>query len=494
MTSKTIYDPCPYGYRVPSSELGALFSKGSGSAGTYGYTRTVDGKQFFFPYAGFKGVDVGLNSLICSWKYVGQKGDYQSSTYCNDANAKKGDISQYMHRSRVYISSSNSWNETGVGGYSGNMIRDYANRRTAAPVRCVKDDAIGSISASLTPSVDVLQPDTQMSFTYQASSYGSAAIESVTITAKYTNTAGLRIAKTVGEELNIHKYQVEGVTTYKTPNDYNKDGIVFELVVRNEHGLVYTEELSLVELSCRAEFNRWVDSFNDSVTNETRDFVVIGEEVRYYINISSNANPTSVTIDGKSATASGTFTGDAAFNTTWYITWSKNSKGVYPMSATIVVGGETFTVDFGEEGKMTVYGLTRSNNSTTTIDTSGNTLYVWQNSDYTSTYLTSVNTNLAANTSMNYYNLFTVEGQNIVSVARDQALNGYSGTISFDPTGTNYNIAKSGNRINVTYKHTYPWGDTTTYYLRQSNETTVQGATTNSSRNWKVYTVDYDRP
>ena len=75
MTTKTIYDPCPYGYRVPSSELGALFSMGSGSAGTYGYTRTIDGTQFFFPYAGFKGVDVGLNSLISSWKYVGQKGD-----------------------------------------------------------------------------------------------------------------------------------------------------------------------------------------------------------------------------------------------------------------------------------------------------------------------------------------------------------------------------------------------------------------------------------
>ena len=493
MTTKTIYDPCPFGYRVPSSELNSLFSTGSGSTATYGYTRTVSGTQFFFPYTGFKGVDMGLNSLICSWKYVGQKGDYQSSTYCDDANAKKGEVSQYMHRSRIYISSSNSWKETGVGDYSGNMIRDYANRRTAAPVRCVKDDAIGSITASFTPSTRVLQPETQISFEYQASSYGSA-IESVTITAKYTNTAGVAIVKTVGEELNIHKYQVEGVKTYKTPNDYNKDGIVFELLVRNEHGLAYTEEVSLVETSLTAEFNRWVDTFNESVTNDTRNFVVIGEEVRYYINISSNANPTSVTIDGKSATADGTFAGDAAFNTTWYITWSKNSKGVYPMTATIVVGGETFTVDFGEEGKMTVYGLTRSNKSTTTIDTSGNTLYVWQNSDYTSTYLTSVNTNLAANTSMNYYNLFTVEGQNIVSVARDQGLDGYGGTISFATNGTNYNIAKFGNSINVSYKHTYSWGSTTTYYLRQSNTTTVQSSTTNSSRNWNVYTVTYDRP
>ncbi len=491
MTTKTIYDPCPFGYRVPSSELNSIFSTGTGSAGTYGYTRTVNGTQFFFPYTGFKGVDIGLNSLICSWKYVGQKGDYQSSTYCNDANAKKGDISQYMHRSRIYISSSNSWNETGVGSYSGNMIRDYANRRTAAPVRCVKDDAIGSISASLTPSVNVLQPDTQMSFTYQASSYGSA-IESITITAKYTNTAGVTIAKTVGEELNVHKYQVEGVSAYKTPNDYNKDGIVFELVVRNEHGLVFTEELSLVETSVSAEFNRWVDTVNDSVTNETRDFVVIGEEVRYYINISSNSNPTSVTIDGKSATASGTFTGNAAFNTTYYITWSKDTKGVYPMKATIVAGGETYAdIDLGE---MTVYGLTRSNNSTTTIDTSGGTLYVWRNNNYTSTYLTSVNTNLAANTSMNYYNLFTIEGQNIVSVARDQELNGYNGNISYADNGTNYSISTSGNNVTVSYATSNWYGGTTTYYLRQSNNTTVQGATNNNRNTWQVYSVTYDRP
>jgi hypothetical protein len=164
------------------------------------------------------------------------------------------------------------------------------------------------------------------------------------------------------------------------------------------------------------------------------------------------------------------------------------------MTATIVVGGETFTVDLGDKGKMTVYGLTVGNR-TTSLDISGGTLYVWQNSDYPSTYLTSYTDNLTANTSMNYYNLFTVEGQNIVSVARDQALNNYSGTISFAPTGTNYNIAKFGNSsINVSYKYTYPWGSTTTYYLRQSNETTVQGSTTNSSRNWNVYTVDYDRP
>ena len=497
-TSKTIYDPCPFGYRVPSSELNSLFSTGSGSAGTYGYTRTVSGTQFFFPYTGFKGVDMGLNSLICSWKYVGQKGDYQSSMYCMNADAAKGDISQYMHRERVYISSANSWTETGVGSYSGNMIRDYANRRTAAPVRCVNDDAIiGSISASLTPSIRVLQPDTNISFSYQASSYG-CAIESITITAKYTTPAGLHIATTVGEELNIHKYQVEGVYTYRTPSDYNSNGIVFQLVVHNEHGLVYTEEILMVETSVSAEFNRWVDTYNESVTNSTRDrgFVVIGEEVRYYINVSSSANPTSVTIDGKTATASGTFTGDAAFNTTYYITWSKDSMGVYPMTATIVAGGETYEIDLGDEGKMTVYGLTRGN-STTSLDTSGNTLYVIQNisTDYDDTYLTSVNENLAANKSMNYYNLFTIHNGTgsssasstsitIKSVARGTYFNGKKSDISFSRDATSYSYNS------IQYRITY-----SNYKLRQTSESQV--ALTNASSgalSWNIYTVTYDIP
>lgn len=492
MTTKTIYDPCPFGYRVPSSELTTLFSSGTEERSTYGHTRIVNGVRFFFPYAGFKGVDMGLNSLVCSWKYVGQKGDYQSSMYCTDPNAKNSNqISYYMHRSRIYISNTNSWTETGTGSYNSYRTIDYTNRRTAAPVRCVKDDAIGSITASFTTSTSVLQPETQVSFTYQASSYGSA-IESVTITAKYTNTAGVTIVKTVGEELNIHKYQVEGVKTYKTPSDCNDNGIVFDLLVRNEHGLVYTEQISLMPVTTNVVFNRWEDSINSSVTNSTRKFVVIGEEIRYYINVSASSTPTSVTIyDGEetyTANYDSDFIGDNVSNTTWYITWSKDTKGIYPMSATITLNDRDVTHNLGEEGKMTVYGLIRGNR-TTTLNTTGNTLYVWQNSDYPSTYLTSVNTNLAANASMNYYNLFTVDGQNIRSVARDQELRGYNGSITFATNGTNYSITRSGNNMQVTYR-----SGRTTYYMRQTSSTAVQSSSTNSGRNWTVYSVEYDIP
>ena len=492
MTSKTIYDPCPFGYRVPSSELSALFSEGSGSAGTYGYTRTVGGQQFFFPYAGFKGVDVGLNSLVCAWKYVGSKGDYQSSMYCTDANATKGEISQFMHRARVYISKDSEWTEVNVGTYNGNMHIDFSNRRTAAPVRCVKDEKIGSISATLTPSERMLVPDTQLILSYKATSYGSS-IESAVIKATYTNTAGVQQSKVLREVKNIHEYELEGSVTYKTPTDSNEAGVIFHLVVRNEHGLLYTEELTLVEDSFQVNYNRWEDTMNTAVNSSNRDFVVVGEEIRYYVNISASVDPSSVTVDGIPATRSGGFNGTAVSNTVWYVTWSKNSKGVYPMTVSATIGNSQFSKTLGSEGNVTVYGLTL-NGTTTAPDTTGATLYAIQNTSYTSTYLTSLNTTLGANTSLNYYNLFTIDTNSrgniqIKSEARGTYFRGTNGSVSFNSSATGYSYRASGSSIYITYSN---------YYLRQSNSTTVQISSGNNNnsgvRTWNVYRVTYDMP
>ena len=485
MTSKTIYDPCPYGYRVPSSELGALFSMGSGSNGTYGYTRTVDGKQFFFPYAGFKGVDVGLNSLICSWKYVGQKGDYQSSMYCTDADAvNNGDINQYMHRSRVYVSSAAEWTETNVGTYTGNLHIDFANRRTATSVRCVKDEKIGSITATLTPSVRNLVANTQISLDYKAHSYGSA-IESITIRADYTNTSGVEIHGDIRTINNIDEYATSGRVSYNTPSDCNDSGVVFHLIVRNEHGLVYTEEVTLVSDNLSISFNRWEDTIQNSVNNTTRDFVVVDEEIRYYVNVSASSEPSSVTINGTAATKSGTFAGSDISNTTWYITWSKNTKGVYDMEVTATLNGRTTRV---QTPSVTVYGLTVSA-STTNIDTSGNTLYLLVNTSYSSTCMTATGTSLSANTKWNYYSLFSVEGSKIKSLARGQYLNGTTGTINFSSSGTNYTFGTSGNTKQIYYR-----SGMRSYYIRQTNSTSISLSTSSSDRNWTFYPVTYDMP
>lgn len=152
-THKTIYDPCPYGYRVSGGELADLFTYATTSSSSsierkdYGQNIKISDKNIFFPYSGFKGVDRGLNSLVSSWRYVGNKGDYQSaivSRYTDDEE-------YYMHRSRVYISKDRTWTELNVGQYTGYQIEDHTNRRTAAPVRCVKDENHNRISAFLTP-------------------------------------------------------------------------------------------------------------------------------------------------------------------------------------------------------------------------------------------------------------------------------------------------------------------------------------------------------
>lgn len=485
MTTKTIYDPCPYGYRVPSSELGALFSMGSGSIGTYGYTRTVEGKQFFFPYAGFKGVDVGLNSLICSWKYVGQKGDYQSSMYCTDADAaNNGGINQYMHRSRIYISSANEWTETNVGTYTGNMHIDFANRRTAASVRCVKDEPIGSITATLTPSARWLEPNEQITLSYKASSYGSD-IESIIVRATYTDTSGVERQRDVRSVYGIGESSVDGTVSYLTPSDCNDSGVVFRLIVRNKHGLTYTEEVTLVKDLVRAEFSRWEDALQSSITNSNRTFVVVGQDIRYYVNITGSGEPSSVKINGITATKSGEFAGSGVSNTTWYVTWNSGTKGVYDMDVEVKIGDRTVTSTLS---KITVYGLTLGGR-VTSFDTTGNTMYVLGNANYTSNYMTATGTNLAANTSLNYYNIFTVSGQKIMSVARGQYLNGTTGTISFSTTGTNYTFSTSSSNIQISYR-----SGSRSYYIRQSSATAVSMSTTNSNRNWKVYSVTYDMP
>ena len=488
MTTKTIYDPCPYGYRVPSSELGALFSMGSGTAGTYGYTRTINGQQFFFPYAGFKGVDVGLNSLISSWKYVGQKGDYQSSMYCDDADASNnGGINQYMHRSRIYISKADSWTETNVGTYTGNMHSDFANRRTAASVRCVKDEKIGSISATLTSSMKSLVADTPITLTYKAHSYGSA-IEHIEILATYTDTAGVKHDKVIREVEHVGEYTSNGTVSYITPSDYNDYGVIFHLVVRNEHGLIYTEEVTLVENSIEAHFNRWEDIIQTDITNNTRNFVIVGEQIRYYVNVSTNSEPSSVKINGVTATKGGEFAGSAVSNTIWYIPWSQATKGIYEMNVEVTSDGKSATIPMPD---ITVYGLTLGAR-TTTMDKTGATMYMLQNASYTSTYMTSVDATLAANTSQNYYNLFTIENNKVKSVARDTYLTGTNGNISFG-AGTDYTINASGNNIRIYYTSGWGWYQQT-YYVRQSNNTTVGIANNTSNRNWNLYPVSYDIP
>ncbi len=149
---KTIYDPCPFGYRVSAGEMSAFFSSYKGTPYAteanfertdYGMVATTKlGKQVYFPYAGYKGVDIGLNSMVCSWRYVGEKADFQSALI-HELKGEKHD----GHRGRIYLSKAAKWKEVSGQEYSGYKHDDWTNRRTAASVRCVKDAAFGSIQA-----------------------------------------------------------------------------------------------------------------------------------------------------------------------------------------------------------------------------------------------------------------------------------------------------------------------------------------------------------
>lgn len=142
LVQKSIYDPCPAGYRVPAEELNWLVSSS--------ISRSVDdpgvtfNSTLFFPYSGYKGVDRGMSSMTCAWKYVGQKADYMS-----------GKTLPSGHRSRVYMSRASYWNEVGTEGLpsypynGGNVYSDGANRRVAGSVRCVKDASLGTIQAAI---------------------------------------------------------------------------------------------------------------------------------------------------------------------------------------------------------------------------------------------------------------------------------------------------------------------------------------------------------
>ena len=178
---KTIYDPCPFGYRVPDSELQTLFDESDlTSYQGHGQVLSLDGKNLYFPYAGYKGVDKGLNSVVASWRYVGSKGDYQTARYYTG-----GDGDLYHHRERYYLSEDYSWKELNVGTYTGHQVHDYTNRRTAASVRCVKDEDIGSIVADIYPTSRLLVPDKEFSLTWYVNSSGSILTD-IKIDAVYT--------------------------------------------------------------------------------------------------------------------------------------------------------------------------------------------------------------------------------------------------------------------------------------------------------------------
>lgn len=156
---KTIYDPCPYGYRVADDELFALFYHAyniSSSAWCVNWEKgvvisggTSEGTavQNFFPYTGWKGHDRSRTDKTHAWFNVGNLGDYQDARVCKNS-------STYMnHRGRSFIIKNSMFGTNGKfvvqdvsPSYTKYVTNDYANRTSASPVRCVRYNASGEES------------------------------------------------------------------------------------------------------------------------------------------------------------------------------------------------------------------------------------------------------------------------------------------------------------------------------------------------------------
>ena len=288
-----------------------------------------------------------------------------------------------------------------------------------------------------------------------------------------------------GGDRYIYRIKQAGTQTIKLATTEDVGGTC-AVTLQADYFDTETVEILQSNVFATAEFREWSDSKNTAINSSNTNYVIIGQTIRYYVNVSSSSMPTSVTIDGKEATKA-TDINTPEGTTVWYIDWSGNTKENHAMNVKMVVEDTTFTETVRE---IKVAGLTLGT-ATTSPSTNG-TMYVMQNTSYTSTYCTSVNNNLSASTSLNYYSLFTFEqsGNNnnsrtIKSVAMGTYCNGTNGGILFNGTGTTYTFSNNG-QISYTSNRTY--------YMRQTNQTNITMSTSNNNRNWQFIPVTIDIP
>lgn len=144
--------------------------------------------------------------------------------------------------------------------------------------------------------------------------------------------------------------------------------------------------------------------------------------------------------------------------------------------------------DLTTNNQQMVLVYTVSTTPATTLDKSGNTMYVMRNTAYTSTYLTTSGTNVAAsNADLSFYNYVVIEDNKIKSVVKNQYFYGDDGNVSFNNNGTSYTISSSGSNFTISCKTGFIV--TRTYYLRQTSATQVTMSTTNNSNTWQFYEV-----
>lgn len=150
---KTIYDPCPYGYRVADDELFALFyhARANNRDGQTTWSEvdgkgikiTLSGTENYFPFSGWRGHDRSRTDRTNAWYEVGNLGDYQDARVCKNADTYKN------HRGRSFLIAERKFSNGRYSvqdvkpAYTRKLTLDYANRASASPVRCVRYEGSG---------------------------------------------------------------------------------------------------------------------------------------------------------------------------------------------------------------------------------------------------------------------------------------------------------------------------------------------------------------
>ena len=292
--TKTIYDPCPFGYRVPLSEMDTIFaadphtSFSTPNANEYGQKFTNNGQTFYFPYAGYKGVDVGLQSLVMAWNYVGEKGDYMSATVSKNTNNK------YNHRSRVYISRSNNWKEINVGYYYAYRTSDYTNRRTAGSVRCVKNVVVGVMDLHIETNKPSIVTNDEVEIIMSGNSSESRII-SATLEVKNLTTGTTKVIyKTPNGTDESSSSHWNRTVTFNTGDEggefYSPMGYRFSLTCINNLGVSKTVSTAVTYHSLDIDLaSKWEAA-------ERSETSLVNTNIVRYIHILASENPSKVEV------------------------------------------------------------------------------------------------------------------------------------------------------------------------------------------------------
>ena len=146
--------------------------------------------------------------------------------------------------------------------------------------------------------------------------------------------------------------------------------------------------------------------------------------------------------------------------------------------------------EYSADNEQTVLAYKVSTTPATSLDTSGNTLYVMSNTKYPSTYLTTSGTNVAASSfTVSKDNLVIIQNNKIKSVANGLYFNRNGSNASLNYSATSFTINNSGSNFTISYTYD-SWYGSTTYYLKQTSDTAVSMNSGNNGNNtWQFYEV-----